>query len=98
MINLIEHINKLGHKVKDKVTGFTGVVTTVSFDLYGCIQVVVVPAVKEDGSLGEGKWFDIGRLEVIGAEPVMKRPTFEWSEKEVASGDKGPAEKPSRSY
>lgn len=98
MINLIEHINKLGYKVKDKVTGFTGVVTTVAFDLYGCIQVIAVPAAKEGGSLGEGRWFDIGRLEVIGEEPVTKRPTFERYEKEVASGDKGPAEKPSRSY
>ena len=38
--NILGHLELLGQKVEDKVTGFRGVVTTISFDLYGCIQAV----------------------------------------------------------
>ncbi len=38
-----EHLCKLGLKAEDMVTGFKGVVSTVSFDLYGCIQAVLTP-------------------------------------------------------
>ncbi len=44
-----EHIKFLGLQVRDEVTGFSGVVTSMSFDLYGCIQAVVTPKVKEGG-------------------------------------------------
>ena len=48
------HMKLLGHKVEDKVTGFKGVVSSLSFDLYGCVQAVVTPAASEDGSLSNG--------------------------------------------
>ena len=35
------HFELLGYKVKDSVTGFTGVVTSISFELYGCVQALV---------------------------------------------------------
>ena len=38
-----KHLDLLGHKVKDKVSGFQGVVISMSFDLYGCIQADVRP-------------------------------------------------------
>jgi len=44
------HVSQLGLKVKDRVTGFEGVVSTMSFDLYGCIQAAVTPAAK-DGTI-----------------------------------------------
>jgi hypothetical protein len=68
----------LGLKARDKVTGFEGVVTTVSFDLYGCVQVVLTPGVGKDGTgtIPEGRWFDEKRLRVIDDTPVMKVPTF----------------------
>jgi hypothetical protein len=79
----------LGLKVKDRVTGFTGIVTTIAFDLYGCIQAVVTPAaVKEDKSLEDSRWFDAKRLEVQSESPVMPVPTFE--------NVPGPQEKPAR--
>jgi hypothetical protein len=56
-----EHLALLGKPVTDKVTGFTGVVTSVSFDLYGCIQAVVTPYAGKDGQLGEPRWFDVPR-------------------------------------
>ena len=39
----MNELKLLGLKVKDKVTGFTGIITSVSFDLYGCIQVIITP-------------------------------------------------------
>ena len=61
-MDIKEHLKVLGFSAKDKVTGFEGVVSTVSFDLYGCIQVVLTPPVK-DGRMMEGSWFDITRLQ-----------------------------------
>ena len=67
----------LGLKVKDRVTGLSGVVTSVSFDLYGCVQVIVHPGVQKDETkLSDMVWFDAQRLEVISKNPVMPVPDF----------------------
>lgn len=91
-----KHLDLLGHKVKDKVSDYEGVVISISFDLYGCIQADVRPfnAVKEDGSMKIGVWLDVSRLEVITEDPLMDQPNFEWGE--VAEGKKGPANLPSK--
>jgi hypothetical protein len=71
-----QHLALLGWSVKDKVTGFTGVVTHVGVDLYGCVQAIVHPkAVVEKGGaqkVDESRWFDLNRLDKIGRTPVMK--------------------------
>lgn len=95
MINLKKHLELLGCRVKDRVTGFTGVATSVTFDLYGCIQAIVNPGVNSDGKIGESMWFDVSRLEVLDAKPVMARPQFDWSPAAVSAGAKGPGERPS---
>jgi hypothetical protein len=64
----------LGLKVKDRVTGFTGVVSSICFDLYGCIQAIVSPAVDDKGAMPDGKWIDVSRLEVLDPAPVMEIP------------------------
>lgn len=90
--NMIErHFEILGLKVRDRVTGFHGVATTLSFDLYGCIQVVITPAAK-DSSIPGGQWFDITRLEVISEDPVMNTPCY--SSGYIAEGRKGSSDKP----
>jgi len=43
LVAIQKHLDLLGHKVTDRVSGFTGVVTSIGFDLYGCIQAVVTP-------------------------------------------------------
>ncbi len=86
-----EHIDLLGLQVKDKVTGLEGVVTTMSFDLYGCIQAVLTPA-AENGVVPNSSWFDVTRLEILDFSPVMQVPNFEKGY--IAEGKKGPAEKP----
>lgn len=69
-----EHISKLGFKAKDIVTGFTGVITLISFDLYGCVQFVLTPKVNKDGKSINGRWFDVTRLEIKSKKAVMVVP------------------------
>lgn len=84
---IAEHIGMLGRRATDRVTRFEGVVTCVSFDLYGCLQAVVAPESKE-GKMLESHWFDAKRLEL--GELVMPPPKFD-PEADVVDG---PAEKP----
>lgn len=88
-MNVQKHIELLGLEVKDRVTGFRGIVTSVSFDLYGCLQAVVNPAIEKTGRLADQHWFDVTRLKVLSQKPVMEVPNFEYP-----FGPKGPAEKP----
>lgn len=92
---LKQHVDFLGFKVRDKVTGFEGVAETVSFDLYGCVQVVVTPAAK-DGEKKEGRWFDIQRLVVMAPERVMEVPSFAALATSDGTHEHGPADKPAR--
>ena len=80
----------LGCNVTDKVTGFEGVVTSIAYDLYGCIQAVVVPEAK-DGKVSDGSWFDVNRLRLCSTG-VMECPDFDAS----YPAGKGPAHKPAR--
>jgi hypothetical protein len=91
-IQIKKHLSLLGLKVKDKVTGFTGIVTSVSFDLYGCIQAIVNPGMDKDGKQKDSHYFDINRLEIKSNKPVMDVPNFDYGA--IANGEKGPAEKP----
>ena len=38
-----KHLDLLGYEVEDKVSNFKGVVISISFDLYGCVQADVRP-------------------------------------------------------
>lgn len=87
-----KHMELLGMKVIDRVTGFKGVVSSVSFDLYGCIQAIVTPEAGDLGKQESGMWFDVSRLRVTGKKPVMEVPNYEYGR--VAKGKKGCAEKP----
>lgn len=85
-----QYMDMMGMRVKDKVTGFTGVVQSVNFDLYGCVQFSVVPPVNEKGERVEGAWFDSNRVVVTDKERVMPVPTFAVI---PAQHDKGPSSK-----
>ena len=88
------HLDLLGLGARDCVTGFSGIITTVSFDLFGCVQAVLAPPVDEKGAIPDGKWFDVTRLTDISEDAVMPRPNFD--EGYIAEGRKGAADKPSR--
>lgn len=88
-----ETIQLLGRSGKDKVSGFSGVVTSVSFDLYGCICVALSAPVK-DGNLGDSHWFDVQRVEYTNDARVMPVPKFSAVAREPENYTHGAADKP----
>lgn len=87
-----KHLEMLGLRAKDKVTGFEGVVTSVCFDLYGCIVATLTAPADSAGFVQDPRWYDVSRLELVGMKPVMNRPNYDFGP--VAEGLKGAAEKP----
>lgn len=87
-----QHLELLGMRVEDRVTGLKGIVASISFDLYGCVQAIVNPGLGKDGKLADSVWFDVARLRVISKAPVMERPDFENGKQ--ADGKQGASEKP----
>lgn len=85
----------LGYRVTDRVTGLSGVVTSVCFDLYGCVQATVSPGLDKDGKVKESFWIDISRLQKDEVARVMTPPSF--SDSPPQTYDQGAAEKPRRS-
>lgn len=89
-----DHINLLGLRATDRVTGLTGVITCITFDLYGCIQALLHPGLDANGELRSQTYFDINRLGLLDAPRAMPVPTFDLAPATVAAGNKGPAEHP----
>ena len=89
-----EHFDLLGRRAQDVVTGLAGVVTSISFDLSGCVMGLISPVSGEKGDLPDSRWFDTKRLRLDESDPVMAQPTFET----VPGGQALPAlpEKPGR--
>ena len=72
------YLDLLGQKATDKITGVKGVITSISFDLFGCIQAIVKPAgLDKDGKMQDGYWLDVQRLDVEKGKPMMDRPDFQ---------------------
>ena len=40
-INVFDHLERLGQNATDRVTGLSGVVVSISFDLYGCVSALI---------------------------------------------------------
>jgi hypothetical protein len=58
--------NVLGLKVRDRITGFEGMVTGRVQYITGCNQLLVQPPVKKKGgTFEEARWFDEDRMEAI---------------------------------
>ena len=92
-MNIRKHIDLLGLKVEDRVTGLRGIVACMSFNLYGCIQAAINPGLDKDKKMRDSLWLDVSRLKVLSSTPVMPPPNFEYGLQ--AEGRQGPAEKPS---
>lgn len=91
MIHVKSNLELLGCKVRDKVTRFEGIVTSISFDLYGCIQTLVTPVIDTSSDKSGSVWFDSNRLDILCSTPVMNLPKYDFTDK---SEQKGPASKP----
>ena len=95
-----QFIDLLGHKAQDKVTGRKGVITSVSFDLYGCCQIWISPQVGADGTRADGMWYDVSRAKITGKTKVMEADFTAITTKDpliratkVKAGTKGPDDK-----
>ena len=89
--NTDAHVSLLGKTAKDRITGFQGVIITVSFDLFGCVQAIVRPPADKDGKLIDAHYFDVNRLEIVDEKRVMPVPEFAGKPAEYKHG---PAERP----
>lgn len=91
---ITETIDLLGMLAVDKVSGFEGVVTSVSFDLFGCVQCVLSPPAQKDGKLEDSRWFDVHRLEIKSTKRVLEVPDFKALARKPSEYRHGAAEKP----
>ena len=53
---------KLGSKVTDSITGFTGIATARTEYMNGCVRVGIEAPLGADGKLLEVEWFDEQRV------------------------------------
>ena len=63
---------KLGTKVKDKVSGLTGIATSKIEFLNGCKQYYIQPPVDDKGAPVEGEYVDDQQLENV-KDPKPKK-------------------------
>ena len=68
-------MENLGKIAKDKITGFEGIVTSKHIYLTGCAQYGLQKAVDKEGNIPEVKFFDEGRLEIVGEFITAKEVT-----------------------
>ncbi len=88
MSKVHEHIQAyLGKKTEDKVTGFLGVITSVAFDINGCVTAFVSRPIDEKGEIKDGRWFDVTRLKLTSRSPIIDLPNFDSGY--IADGKKG---------
>jgi hypothetical protein len=63
---VVEFKYPCGVEAKDKITGFTGIITVRLDFLYGCTQYGLTPTVNDKGETKHTEYFDEGRIQVIG--------------------------------
>lgn len=59
----------VGDRVRDPITGLTGVVTARAIYMWGCVQVLVNPGLVKDGQIIDGTWLDENRVEIVPGPP-----------------------------
>lgn len=80
---------ELGDEVKEKVTGYTGVVIAKTEWLTGCARYAIQPKMNKDGKIPEARDFDGAAISIIKKGKVKIKQTQE----EVENGAGSPAYK-----
>jgi len=65
MLNRTADMIDLGDRVKDPITGFTGIVTCITYWLHGCVRVGVQPEVLHEGKPVEDRYFDEAQMRIV---------------------------------
>lgn len=79
---------ELGTKVKDVVTGLTGIATARIEYINGCVQYAITPPVQADGKVNDSLWVDHQRIDIVDAGVIdhfVKRDAGGPSESRSAS-------------
>lgn len=100
MDGLKQYVDMLGYRFRDRITYFEGVAESISFDLFGCVQIALKPQITKDKdgapTMHDGRWFDASRLVQSSHERVMEVPTFARIDPtETRNAAPGPADKSS---
>ncbi len=78
-------MTKFNHtqEVKDKITGFVGIIIGHADYMTGCDQYLVQPAckVKEKGTRPEAEWFDEARLVSTKKDPKISKKDVQGKKK-----------------
>jgi hypothetical protein len=89
---------QLGDKVRDRLTGFTGIVIAITEWLYNCRRITVQPTdLDKDGTVKKTDSFDEDQLEVVKAgafKAKVEEPAAAPAPALAKTG--GPREAPSR--
>jgi hypothetical protein len=92
-----EAIDLLGFKARDKVNGCTGVITSIAFDLTGCVQAHMNRGFDEKGAKLDNFWHDVQCLEIYSEEGrIIPIPDFDGRKLTPSTYDSGPMEKSSK--
>jgi hypothetical protein len=89
---------QLGDRVRDRISGFEGIVVGISEWLYGCRRPVVQPTTLTDGKPTDSQSFDEPQLELIEKAVIVVRVVNPPDVREAALPEKtgGPRATPSR--
>lgn len=86
---------KLGDRVRDRITGFEGIVIGITDWLYQCRRPIVQPSkLDKDGELMKSESFDEDQLEVLEAGAFAPKTATTPPAPAVKTG--GPRDTPSR--
>lgn len=77
---------ELGDVARDRISGFQGVVTSITHFLSQCTRVSLSPQGLHDGKPIEAHWFDITHIEVLERGSFATKP-FQDGEKTGGPGD-----------
>jgi hypothetical protein len=66
--------HELGIKAKSRISGFKGVIVARSEHLFGCNRYWLAPAIKKDGTVPDGLWFDEDEVERIANTKKISVP------------------------
>lgn len=58
--------SQIGKKARDRITGFEGVITGRSEYITSCDHILLQLETDDKGSYVEGRWFDEGRIMLLG--------------------------------
>jgi hypothetical protein len=56
---------ELGDKGKDRISGFTGIITAIAHYLHGCTRCSIAPQEIREGKVIDHIWIDEGQVEII---------------------------------